>query len=133
LKDFRTKYELDFEISRSQLRSESEDAARAVKRNGGKLYILIDEYDRFANELLVSRRKAYESFIIGTRGDELSSPMRSFLQTVKTVCGDDGNTRLFMTGIMPLALADASGFNIAKNMTLDSDDLVRWLDFESER
>jgi hypothetical protein len=41
--------------------------------------------------------------------------MRSFLQTVKTVCGDDGNTRLFMTGIMPLRVGNMSHLEEAVN------------------
>lgn len=84
-------------------------------------YVLIDEYDRFANKLLVERRDQYDAIVRGQSGVRGSSPIRSFdfLETLKSLSGLE--VRSFITGIMPLALADSSGYNIATDITHDKD------------
>lgn len=120
LRKFRAKYNLNFDILDQHCETSLLNAGDAVKTRGGKLYIMIDEYDRFANELLASsRHEACETFTGGYNGvvEESRSPpsslslMRSFLQTVRTMCNSQrgSETRLFMTGVLPLLLADASG------------------------
>ena len=76
----------------------------------------IDEYDRFANQLLVENIEKYRAIIKGQSGVPSSSVLRSFLGTLKSIGGSQ-EMRSFITGIMPLALADASGYNVAKNIT----------------
>ena len=48
-----------------------------------KLYIMIDEYDRFANKLMVENLDMYQKMVVGTSGDPASSPIRSFLENIK--------------------------------------------------
>ena len=48
-----------------------------------KLYIMIDEYDRFANRLMVENLDMYQKMVVGTSGDPASSPIRSFLEQIK--------------------------------------------------
>jgi hypothetical protein len=110
LRNFRDHYNLAFEVDETDCHISVERAAMAVKWTGGKLYVLIDEYDRFANQLLVENIKPYR---VGV------SVRRSFLQTLKSIGGN--GMRSFITGIMPLALADSSGYNFAENLTHDSD------------
>ena len=52
---------------------------------GSELYILIDEYDRFANKLMLENVDLYQKIIAGETKDPASSPLRGFLETVK-VC-----------------------------------------------
>jgi hypothetical protein len=106
---FRTHYNLEFEINETDCHDSLKAAAAEVKDIGGKLYVLIDEYDRFANQLLVDNIDAYR---VGQSG---VSVLRSFLQTLKAIGGN--GMRSFITGIMPLALADSSGYNVARNLT----------------
>jgi hypothetical protein len=113
LVEFRDHYNLAFEVDETDCHISVERAAMAVKWTGGKLYVLIDEYDRFANQLLVDNIDAYR---VGQSG---VSVLRSFLQTLKAIGGN--GMRSFITGIMPLALADSSGYNVARNLTHDSD------------
>ncbi|KAI3660903.1 hypothetical protein MP638_006660 [Amoeboaphelidium occidentale] len=94
--------------------------ARLVKSSGYPLYLIIDEYDRFANKLLFETPDAYKNMISGKSGDPKSSVIRNVLETVKSV-GREGGMRTFITGISPMAMADASGYNICKNITHDSD------------
>ena len=84
--------------------------------HGIPLYILIDEYDNFANTVLVHRgQEAYESFTHG------GGFYRNFFATLKAGAGEAGGglERLFITGVSPITMDDVtSGFNIGKNVTL---------------
>jgi hypothetical protein len=82
-----------------------------------KLYIIIDEYDNFANTILTTSGKdAYEDL---THGEGF---FRSFFNILKTgTTGIESSiTRLFITGVSPVTLDDVtSGFNIGDNISLD--------------
>jgi hypothetical protein len=71
----------------------------------GKVFILIDEYDRFANKIMFEKPDLYNKVVAGQSGDPLSSPIRSFFETIKMMT----KIRSFTVGISPIALADASG------------------------
>lgn len=84
-----------------------------------KLYVIIDEYDNFANTIL-STAGEHEYRKI-THGEGF---LRAFFNALKS--GTSGSkaaiSRLFMTGVSPITLDDVtSGFNIAKNISLDPD------------
>ncbi|MCU0290266.1 MAG: AAA family ATPase [Acidobacteria bacterium] len=82
-----------------------------------KLYIIIDEYDNFANTILTTSGKdAYEKL---THGEGF---FRSFFNILKA--GTTGMkapiTRLFITGVSPVTLDDVtSGFNMGTNISLE--------------
>ena len=83
--------------------------------HGIPLYILIDEYDNFANTVLAHRgREAYESFTHG------GGFYRNFFAALKAGAGETGGLeRLFITGVSPITMDDVtSGFNIGRNVTL---------------
>ena len=81
---------------------------------GIPLYVLIDEYDNFANTILADRgAEAYHSFTHG------GGFYRSFFATLKAGAGDGRIERLFVTGVSPITMDDVtSGFNIATNISL---------------
>ena len=83
------------------------------KQEGVHLYVLIDEYDNFANTILAERgADAYHSFTHG------GGFYRSFFATLKA--GTDTGTldRLFVTGVSPVTMDDVtSGFNIGTNIS----------------
>ena len=79
------------------------------------LYVLIDEYDNFANTILAYRGvEAYQSFTHG------GGFYRNFFATLKSGAGHGGGIeRLFVTGVSPITMDDVtSGFNIAANISL---------------
>ena len=84
---------------------------------GIPLYMLIDEYDNFANTILAHHgEEAYHSFTHG------GGFYRNFFATVKagTETSGGGLERLFITGVSPITLDDVtSGFNIGRNLSLD--------------
>ena len=81
---------------------------------GIPLYVLIDEYDNFANTILAHRgAEAYHSFTHG------GGFYRNFFATLKAGAGAGSIERLFVTGVSPITMDDVtSGFNIAANISL---------------
>jgi hypothetical protein len=79
-----------------------------------EIFVLIDEYDNFANELITGGKKnTYESILHG------EGFVKVFYKAVKDATMDNIN-RIFMTGVSPIMLDDlTSGFNITRNYTLD--------------
>ena len=90
-----------------------------TKRHGIPLYVLIDEYDNFANTVLAHHgAPAYEDFTHG------GGFYRNFFSTLKsgTARSGGGVDRLFITGVSPVTMDDVtSGFNIGKNVSLNPD------------
>ncbi len=86
-----------------------------ASEEGIPLYILIDEYDNFANTVLANEEEtAYGKLTHG------GGFFRSFFATLKAGTAIGGIERLFMTGVSPITLDDVtSGFNIARNVSLD--------------
>ena len=84
-----------------------------------KLYVIIDEYDNFANTILSeSGEQAFRDITHG------SGFLRAFFNVVKagTTDMDSPISRLFMSGVSPITLDDVtSGFNIGSNISLHSD------------
>ena len=84
-----------------------------------RLYVIIDEYDNFANTILSeSGEKEFEKI---THGEGF---FRAFFNVVKagTTDMDAPISRLFMTGVSPITLDDVtSGFNIAEHISRDLD------------
>ncbi len=90
----------------------------AVKLTPHRLYLLIDEYDNFANEILMSGQSAgrqrYESLLRG------EGTLKTVFKAVKAASAGEGLDRAFITGVAPIVLSDmSSGYNVAKNIYLD--------------
>ena len=85
----------------------------AVADIGHKLYVLIDEYDNFANRLLsAGAHEAYEALVTRT------GFVRTFYATLKAGTASGAVGRMFITGVAPLLLDDlGSGFNIATHIS----------------
>jgi len=91
---------------------------RLVKESGQKMYVIIDEYDNFANTILTSSGE--QSYRDLTQGEGF---FRSFFNVLKAGTGgvDAPIGRLFITGVSPVTMDDVtSGFNIGKNVSLSS-------------
>ena len=87
----------------------------SAKSKGLKIYLILDEYDNFANNILVDYgNERYHSI---THGNGF---FRGFLKVVK----DYSNSvieRIFLTGVSPVTMDDlTSGFNIADNYSSNS-------------
>ncbi|MDQ1354495.1 MAG: hypothetical protein QG657_4804 [Acidobacteriota bacterium] len=89
------------------------------KRVEQKLYIIIDEYDNFANTILSEvGEQAYQGITHG------KGFLRAFFNVLKggTSRTNAPISRLFMSGVSPITMDDVtSGFNIGANISLHSD------------
>jgi len=81
-----------------------------------QIYLLIDEYDQFANAILAY---SMEDFLdIVSKGGFV----RSFYEVLKTATGQGIVQKMFITGVTPITLDSlSSGFNIVKHITYNED------------
>lgn len=87
-----------------------------VRLSGQQLYLLIDEYDNFANEVLVRdphNSKRYQDLLEG------EGILKSLFKIIKASSAEGKISRVFITGVSPLVLADmTSGYNVATDISL---------------
>ncbi len=125
IENFLMRYQRFFDNATKQHILEAEDAVAQMRRlfahvnqQGLKLYLLIDEYDNFANTILsTAGQQAYQDLTHG------SGFFRFFFNILKgaTTGVMGGLTRLFITGVSPVTMDDVtSGFNIGTNISLDA-------------
>jgi hypothetical protein len=89
----------------------------AIRQTPYKLYLLIDEYDNFANEVLMSSshegQKRYEELVKG------EGFLKTVFKTIKSAARGQGLERVFITGVSPLVMSDmSSGYNVAEDIHL---------------
>jgi hypothetical protein len=81
----------------------------------GKIYVIIDEYDDFANQLLI-----FDPLLFSATVPE-NGFVRAWYEVLKRVAGTIVD-RIFITGISPVTLMSiASGFNISQNLSMDKE------------
>ncbi len=98
-----------------------------LRKTPYKLYLLIDEYDNFVNEVMVQDAGTYNALF------EADGPYKELMKAVKNATEGLGLERVFVTGVSPVALNDlTSGFNTATDVSLEPE-LARLCGFhESE-
>ena len=86
------------------------EAFREQRRNE-KIYVIIDEYDHFANELLGFKTDEFKELVAN------NGKIRKWYEILKE--GTESVVdRIFITGVAPITLdSTTSGFNIAKDIT----------------
>jgi len=93
---------------------------RAVRTTPYKLYIFIDEYDNFANEVMMGGNQ-----ISNSRYDALTSAessLKTLFKAVKSASSGQGLERVFITGVSPVLMTDiTSSYNVAKDIYLRSE------------
>jgi hypothetical protein len=96
-----------------------ESLTNVVQNSGHTVYLLIDEYDNFANEVLVhdaGNAKRYYDLL------ESEGIVKTLFKVVKGSVSEGKISRVFITGVSPLVLSDmTSGYNVATNISLDED------------
>ncbi len=82
-------------------------------QNLPKIYLLIDEYDHFTNELISF------NFDFFAKSVTENGFVRKFYETIKVATRDKIVDRLFITGVSPVTLDSmTSGFNIGTHLSL---------------
>ncbi|MEZ4870045.1 MAG: AAA family ATPase [Caldilineaceae bacterium] len=89
----------------------------AVQQSPYRLYLFIDEYDNFANEVLMADSNDGQD-----RYDELvkgEGVFKTLFKNIKSGASGRGIERVFITGVSPVVLADmSSGYNVSENIYL---------------
>ena len=113
---FAKKYGVDFYVNQEQttegiLRSLIE--AFRLQKPDDKIYVIIDEYDHFANELLGFYPEHFRSLV--SKNGRVRKWYEVLKEGTETVVD-----RIFITGVAPITLDSlTSGFNIGKDITQD--------------
>ena len=100
------------------------DAVRGIVRQNGlpPIYVIIDEYDNFTNELVVSNRDAEYDAICGhdnAGGLPRDSFFKAFFKSFKAGLEEGNVGRTYFTGVLPITLDDlSSGFNVGTVVSL---------------
>ena len=77
-----------------------------------KIYIIVDEYDNFTNNILHDDAKDFLELV------NRNGYVRSFYEAIKEYSGIGVIDRFFATGVLPITLDNlTSGFNIASNIS----------------
>ena len=95
-----------------------ESLLSAIAGQPYKLYLLIDEYDNFANEIAMGGARSeddrYQAMVTG------DGILKTLFKNVKAAMGEGRLGRVFITGVSPMLLSDlTSGFNTATDITLE--------------
>ena len=114
IKIFIAKYNLDFYINENQEAEEilnSLYTAFQIQKANEKIYVIIDEYDHFANELLGFRTDEFKNLV--AKNGKIRKWYEILKKGTETVVD-----RIFITGVAPITLdSTTSGFNIANDIT----------------
>jgi len=135
IKDFAIYYrrwlKYEIEIKPENAISSFESLLSAVKHSGYRLYLLIDEYDNFANDLMIKHHKEspsrYETLLSG------EGIVKTLFKAVKAGAEGFGLERVFITGVSPMVLSDmSSGYNVGEHIYLlpEFNDLCGFLEPE---
>ena len=113
------------DVAKAQNPADLIDAVRSVIRENHlpPLYVIIDEYDNFTNELVVSGRDAEYNAVCGhdAKGDATrESFFKAFFKSFKAGLADGTVGHTYFTGVLPITLDDlSSGFNVGTVVSLN--------------
>ena len=114
IKFFVEKYNLDFFVnSNEEAENILDDLIKAFKiqKAEEKIYVIIDEYDHFANELLGFNTNQFKNLV------SKNGKVRKWYEILKEGTESVVN-RIFITGVAPITLDSlTSGFNIGSDKT----------------
>ncbi len=80
-----------------------------------RLYIIIDEYDNFTNQLITSGLDSFYNEVIAK-----DSFFKTFFKVIKDGLGNGSIAGFYMTGVLPITIDDlTSGFNVAELISFE--------------
>ncbi len=116
LENFIKTYQLSLQIDKNKtIIYNLQELFNDIEQLNIRVYILIDEYDNFVNDLLVNDKETYEKLV-----SSQEAVYKEFFKLLKALTNQNDSPlkRMFFTGVSPLALFDVtSGSNIGINIT----------------
>ncbi len=111
---FAQAYQFDIEINYDNAMSSFDALLRVTLNQNHKLYLFIDEYDNFANEVMASKVHNNDRYADLVYGEGI---LKSIFKNIKAAASGNGLDRVFITGVSPVVMADiSSGYNVATNI-----------------
>ena len=114
IKEFVEKYNLDFIVNTNETAEGilySLIKAFGIQKSEEKIYVIIDEYDHFANELLSFNTSQFKTLV------SKNGKVRKWYEILKEGT-ESVIDRIFVTGVAPITLDSlTSGFNIVSDKT----------------
>ena len=107
----------DIKIDPDDSISSIDSLVSSIRTKGHPIYLLIDEYDNFANEIMMGARydkkRQYEALVFE------EGPLRTLFKAIKASTSHSMFDRILITGVSPVVMSDiTSGYNIAENLYL---------------
>ena len=116
IKFFTERYGIDFFVNNEDEAENILDnliKAFNLQKKGEKIYVIIDEYDHFANELLGFNTNQFKNLV------SKNGKVRKWYEILKEGT-ESVIDRIFITGVAPITLDSlTSGFNISTDITQD--------------
>ena len=108
-------YDLPFiEVDRNNCINSIYSLISSVRMTSYPIYLLIDEYDNFANTIMMGIQKEKNRYDALVHDEGV---LRTLFKAVKSSTSGSMFDRVFITGVSPVVLSDiTSGYNIAKNI-----------------
>ncbi len=131
--EFVKRYDLKLQYQKDDLPSDyfKEFLANLTGELAAPIYVLIDEYEHFANEILSFNLTLFENAI------NKNGFVRKWYEVLKSATSRGTVGRIFITGVSPVTLDSlTSGFNIGKNKSTEprfneclgfTEDEVKWV------
>ena len=117
---FLNKYKFDISIDRDKPAHKNLNYVFGkLKLKNIQIYVMIDEYDNFINNILMHDEREYQKLV----SSKSQAIYKEFFKLLKSATTDNDSVlkRMFMTGVSPLAMFDVtSGSNIGTNITNES-------------
>ncbi len=119
VKRFITRYKNDLgskiEIDSNNAISSVLSLVTSAEAAGRPVFLLIDEYDNFANEVMMGVRRDKDGIYEALVYEE--GPLKTLFKTIKASTSESVFDRIFITGVSPVVMSDlTSGYNIAENI-----------------
>ena len=116
---YRQCFQSEIDILADNAIASFESLVNVVTSSGHQLYLLIDEYDNFTNEVLMQTRpnqQRYEDLV------QSEGILKTLFKAIKGNASEGKIGRVFITGVSPLVMSDmTSGYNVATHVYLDKD------------
>ncbi|MGB3918024.1 MAG: AAA family ATPase [Thiothrix litoralis] len=96
-----------------------QSVVNVAKSSGYTVYLLIDEYDNFANDVLIQDTTDAARYRELLQGEGI---LKTLFKIIKASASEGKIARVFITGVSPIVLSDmTSGYNVATSIYLDED------------
>ncbi len=103
----------EVEVDRDNCINSINSLLSSVRMTPYSIYLLIDEYDNFANTIMMGVQKEKHRYDALVHDEGV---LRTLFKAVKSSTSGSMFDRVFITGVSPVVLSDiTSGYNIAKN------------------